>query len=341
MTNSKEIAIISAFLLLFIAFASLSKYRNEHVIITYPTSWPDPTYDFSKNNLTKESILLGRTLFYDPILSLDSTISCSSCHLSFTAFTHVDHALSHGINDSIGTRNSATLINLAWNKSFMWDGAVNHLDMQALAPISHPAEMGESIENIIKKLMRNSKYKQLFKKAFGDPKVTGERVLKALSQFELTLISQNSKYDSVVANSSHFTPQENKGYKLFQIHCATCHTEPLMTNGEFENNGIKLDSTLNDFGRMLVTKNPLDSLKFKVPTLRNIEFSKPFMHDGRFTKLSQVIDHYVSISASLVLTASFKKPIVLSDNDKVDLIAFLLTLSDKDFLFNKQFSYPN
>ena len=336
MSKSKEIRITGSLVLLLIAFASLSIFKNEPVILSYPSNWPEPTYDFSNNNLTTEGIYLGRHLFYDPILSIDSSTSCSSCHLSFTAFTHVDHALSHGIYDRIGTRNSATLINLAWNKSFMWDGAINHLDMQALAPISHPAELGESIENIAQKLHKTNRYSRLFKQAFGDSKITGERILKALSQFELTLISQNSKYDSTMANQKQFTTQENKGYLLFQNHCANCHTEPLFTNGNFEYNRLPLDSTLNDFGRMRITNNSEDSLKFKVPTLRNTEFSAPYMHDGRFKKLSEVIDHYASSFTSLNLS----NQMVLSDTAKTDLIAFLLTLSDKKFLFNSQFAYP-
>ncbi|MDG2330288.1 MAG: cytochrome c peroxidase [Flavobacteriales bacterium] len=336
MSKSKEIIIAGSFVLLLIVFASLSILKNEPVTLSYPSYWPEPTYDFSNNNLTSEGIYLGRRLFYDPILSKDSSISCSSCHLSYTAFTHIDHALSHGIQDRIGTRNSAALINLAWNKSFMWDGAVNHLDMQALAPISHPSEMGESIQNVVKKLHKTNHYRQLFKQAFGDSKISGERILKALSQFELTLISKNSKYDSVMANQKQFTTQESNGYLLFQNHCADCHIEPLFTNDNFKNNGLQLDSTLNDFGRMLITSNPKDSLKFKVPTLRNIEFSAPYMHDGRFKKLSQVINHYVD---------SFNAPnlsdrIVLSDTAKADLIAFLFTLSDKQFLFNSEFAYP-
>jgi cytochrome c peroxidase len=142
------------------------------VKLNVPANWPKPEYDFTRNPLSEEGIALGRQLFYDPILSADSTISCANCHLSYTAFTHVDHALSHGIHDSTGTRNSMTLVNLAWSTSFMWDGAVNHLDMQALAPISHPAEMGESAAGVVAKLQRSASYRERFLAAFGK---TGER----------------------------------------------------------------------------------------------------------------------------------------------------------------------
>ena len=303
------------------------------VVLEYPSNWPKPVYDFSKNPLTKAGIELGRKLFYDPILSRDSTVSCSNCHLSFTAFTHVDHAVSHGIQDRIGTRNSLALSNLAWSRHFMWDGAVNHLDMQALAPIAHPAEMDENIAHVVQKLRRSLPYPTLFLRAFGDSLVSGEHVLKAIAQFELTLVSANSRYDRVQSGAEQFTEQEQNGYRLFQKNCASCHTEPFFTNQGFEKNGLPVDTFFNDFGRMMVTQNPLDSLKFKVPTLRNIEFSYPYMHDGRFKKLREVVQYYAQ-------SAAFEGKITLTPNERVDLVAFLLTLTDKDFLFNKDFGYP-
>lgn len=313
---------------------------TEH-LFEVPKNWPKPTYDFNKNPLTKEKVELGRELFYDPILSKNNLISCASCHSPYTAFTHVDHDLSHGIDDRIGTRNSPALMNLAWHHLYMWDGAINHLDMQALAPISHPDEMGEKIESVVLKLQHSKKYSKLFLNAYGDTVITGEHTLKAISQFMLTLVSANSKYDSVMRKQSHFTEQEAKGYQLFKQHCASCHTEPLFTHTGFENNGLAMDTTLNDIGRMRITKNALDSLKFKVPTLRNIEFSFPYMHDGRFKKISDVLKHYTSgIVHSKTLAQQLQQPILLSSNDKVDLTAFLLTLTDKAFLFNPKHSFP-
>lgn len=319
-----------------LAFGMLKDHRLE-----VPPNWPQPVYDFSKNPLTEEKITLGRVLFYDPILSLDSTISCSSCHSQYNAFTHVDHALSHGIGDRVGTRNSPVLMNLAWSKTFMWDGAVNHLDVQALAPITHPDEMNENMEHLMVKLKRTQLYPVLFKAAFGDAGITGERTLKALSQFMLTLVCSHSKYDSVMRQQTVFTMQEEKGYELFKKNCASCHTEPLFTNGEFENNGLPVDGFLKDAGRYKITGNPADSLKFKIPTLRNIEFTYPYMHDGRFKKLSEVLDHYTrGVQPHPTLANALRTPIELSSNDRVDLTAFLLTLTDRYFLFNPQFSYP-
>ena len=306
-----------------------------------PNGWPKPNYDFSKNKLTKEKIELGSVLFYDPILSRNNTISCSSCHLQYTAFAHVDHALSHGIEDRIGTRNAPTLVNLAWQKIFMWDGAINHLDMQALAPISNRDEMDENINHIKSKLQKTKRYPLLFQKAFGDTMITGERILKSISQFELTFISSHAKYDSVMLKQTKFTSQELNGYKLFRQNCSSCHTEPLFTNHQFEYNGLPIDIVLKDYGRIRITKNSNDSLKFKVPTLRNIEFSYPYMHDGRFKNLGEVINHYTNgIKKDKLLPKQLKKTIVISSNEKVDLIAFLLTLTDKTFLFNADYSYP-
>ncbi len=306
-----------------------------------PKGWPEPHYNFRKNQLSNEKIQLGRALFYDPILSRNQTISCASCHLSYTAFTHVDHNLSHGIEDRIGNRNAPALMNLAWGKSFMWDGSVNHLDMQALAPISNPLEMDEKIENVVVKLKNSTLYPTLFTKAFGDSAITGERTLKAISQFLLTLVSANSKYDSVMRYESNFTDQEKVGYALFQKNCNSCHAEPLFTNNGFESNGLPLDSNLKDFGRMNVSRKSVDSLKFKVPTLRNIEFSFPYMHDGRFKKLKHVLNHYTSgIQKGPGLSSHLQKPIVLSPDEKADLTAFLLTLSDKTFLFDQKHSFP-
>ena len=313
----------------------------DEVLFVVPKDWPKPIYDFSKNPMTSSKIALGRALFYDPILSRNNLISCASCHSQYTAFTHVDHALSHGIDDKIGTRNSSALMNLAWQKLFMRDGAINHLDMQALAPINNPLEMDESITHVVSKLQAGNLYPGLFYKAFGDSIITGEHTLKAISQFMLTFISSNSKYDSVIRKQSVFTAQENNGYKLFKKNCSSCHSEPLFTNNDFMNNGLPLDTTLNDFGRYRVTNNPNDSLKFKVPTLRNIEFSYPYMHDGRFKKITDVLKHYTSgVVASKTLSPKLQNWIILTSNEKVDLVTFLLTLTDKTFLFNPNYSFP-
>lgn len=325
-------SILGIFIFIIYAFREMKTTPMPFVV---PQGWPKPTYDFTKNPLTKEGFELGRQLFYDPILSRDNTISCASCHLQATGFTHVDHELSHGIDGKIGTRNSMTLVNLAWSKNFMWDGSVNHLDMQPLAPLSSFVEMDENLGNVLKKLNNSRKYKTLFYKTFNDSIATSQRMLLAFSQFIVQLNSYNSKYDKYVRNEAGgaFTEQEKNGLQLFRTHCASCHTEPLFTNQNFEKNGLPMDTTLNDLGRMLLTRKREDSLKFKVPTLRNVQFTFPYMHDGRFKKLREVVNHYAT-------SDKLAKPIALNSNEKTDVIAFLLTLTDTAFLFGKRFGFP-
>lgn len=305
-----------------------------------PNGWPKPKYDFKQNPLTEEIFQLGRNLFYDPILSRDNTISCQSCHLQQTGFTHVDHDVSHGIEGKIGTRNSLALINLAWSKKFMWDGGVNNLEMQPLNPITNPLEMDEKLENVVAKLQASEKYKILFAKAFGDEKVTSQGLLKALAQFTVMLKSSNSKYDKVMRKKAVFTTQEQNGYALFKTNCALCHKEPLFTDDKFEKNGLTIDENFNDFGRIKISNKKEDYLRFKIPTLRNIQFTFPYMHDGRFKTLTEVVKHYNSLGHDKSLPKELAKPMNLSDNDRVDLVAFLLTLTDKEFLFDKRFSFP-
>jgi len=305
-----------------------------------PDYFPKPVYNFEQPPLDSNKIELGRILFYDPILSKDNTISCASCNSPFNAFAHTDHDLSHGIFDSIGNRNAPALFNLAWQKTFMWDGAINHLDMQALAPISHPSEMGSNINEVIKKLNESKAYKELFLNAFQDSTISTSKILKALSQFQLTLVSSNTKYDKVKMGKETFTEQEKNGYQLYKNNCASCHSEPFFSNYNFENNGLPIDPALNDMGRYVITENENDKRKFKVPSLRNLSFTYPYMHDGRFMTLQEVINHYTSgIEYSETLSLQFNKSIELSSNEKVDLISFLLTLNDKDFVFNKKHQF--
>lgn len=309
-------------------------YRPEH--------WPEPQYSFEKNPLTTDGFALGRALFYDPILSTDSTVSCASCHFQYTAFAHVDHPTSHGVASRIGKRNAPGLMNLAWYPSFHWDGGVLDLNGQAINPMTHPDEMGSSLEEILNKLNRDSWYRAQFKKVFGINQIKTAHLLKALAQFTVSLVSANSKYDSVMRKETNFSEQERKGYKLFQRHCNQCHTEPLFTNFKFEANGIGPHPQLLDSGRALITGKASDAYLFRVPTLRNIEYSFPYMHDGRISKLKEVLTHYANAS-------NWQKPIsreltqkknALNMNEQKDLFSFLKTLSDKQFLFNQAFRFP-
>lgn len=332
----KNLIILCLFAFIMVSFVLI----KENHFFNPPDYFPKPIYDFKQNPLDSNKIELGRILFYDPILSADNSISCASCHSPFNAFAHTDHDLSHGIFDSIGNRNAPALFNLAWQKSFMWDGAINHLDKQALAPISHESEMGSNINEVIKKLNNSKPYKKLFSKAFQDSTISTAKILKALSQFQLTLISANAKYDRVKMGKEAFTEQEINGYQIFKNNCASCHSEPLFSSYNFENNGLPIDSSIIDLGRFTITQNENDKGKFKVPSLRNLSFTYPYMHDGRFMTLMEVINHYTSgIEHSVMLSSQLNKSIKLSSNDKVDLISFLLTLNDKDFVFNKKLHF--
>lgn len=317
--------------------------KNKTLIFNYPKYWPKPLYQFSKLSMSENEFQLGRHLFYDPILSKDQTISCASCHLQANSFTHTDHELSHGIGGIIGKRNSLAIMNLAWNSSFMWDGGVNHIELQALAPISSKNEMGSSLNEVVAKLNSSEKYKALFFNSYKDSLATGQKTLLALTQFTVMLNSYNSKYDKYIIDKGGdlFTQQEKNGLNIFRKNCASCHTEPLFTNNEFRNNGLTLDPFLNDYGRMQITNKSEDSLKFKVPTLRNIQFTPPYMHDGRFQNLKEVISHYkLGIVHSKTLAKELNSNLNLSHKEEVDLLVFLRTLTDYEFLFNDRFSYP-
>lgn len=304
-------------------------------------AWPKKVYDNRNNLPSNEKKELGRLLFYDPILSSDNTVSCSSCHLSYTAFSHTDHNVSHGVLDRVGKRNAPALFNLAWKKNFMWDGAVHNLDAQAMAPIENKLEMNETLVHVVSKLNERKFYREQFFKAWGDSLATGERVLKSISQFMLSLESKYSKYDQVLKGQMKFTEQEKNGYVLFQKNCNACHTEPLFTNDAFMSNGLPLNDSLQDLGRGAITNLKEDERTFKVPSLRNIEMSFPYMHDGRFKTLQQVLNHYTSLSGNEEnISSPLNHSVLLSSNEKQDLIAFLLTLTDHEFLNRKDYQFP-
>ena len=264
----------------------------EELPFVYPEYFPEPVYHFKEKPLTREKTELGKQLFYDPALSADQSISCASCHNPEFAFSNPEHTLGTGINGQQGTRNAPALFNLAWEKNLMWDGSVHSLDVQAFTPITHPKEMGENMNGLIVRLNHSEKYRKLFKQAFGSQYITAEKLWSALAQFQLTLVSSNSKYDLVKTGKTEFSTEEQNGYEIFKAKCSSCHTEPLFTNHQFENIGLPVDPELKDFGKMSITKNKKDSLKFRTPSLRNLSYTAPYMHDGRFQTLEEVLEHY-------------------------------------------------
>ncbi|MFN8114581.1 MAG: cytochrome c peroxidase [Bacteroidia bacterium] len=304
-----------------------------------PNGWPTPYYNFNNNPLSVEKFTLGRYLFYDPILSLDNTISCGSCHQQYVAFAHAGHDVSHGINGLLGKRNAPAIQNVNWLPTFMHDGGILNLEVQPLGPITNPIEMNENIGHVISKLSASAKYKQLFINAYGDDSITSQRMFKAMAQFMGTMYSYNSKYDMVKNGKESFTSQEQSGYTLFSQKCASCHKEPLFSDYEFRNNGLSVNMALNDTGRAHITGNPSDRYKFKTPSLRNIEKTAPYMHDGRFATLDQCLNHYSSgIIISPTLDPLLNSGIPLTVQEKSDIIAFLKTLTDTKFLTDSRFS---
>ena len=306
-----------------------------------PAGFPDAQYKFIDNPLTKEGFELGRKLFYDGRLSKDGNFPCASCHQQVAAFATFDHDLSHGFNNQFTTRNSPGLINMAWHKEMHWDGGINHIEVQPLAPLTAPNEMAEDINNVVNKLQQDAVYKQMFKATYGDETINSQRMLKALTQFVASLVSSNSKYDKVKRGETVFTAAEQNGYQVFQSKCASCHAEPLFTDLSFRNNGLPLNSTIKDVGRMRITNKKEDSLKFKVPTLRNVYLTFPYTHDGRFTSLTQVLNHYTTgIQDGPTLDPLLKNKIPLTSTEKFYLIQFMIALTDSSFINDKRFAEP-
>ena len=309
------------------------------ISFTIPKGFPTQFYQFTTNPLTQEGFDLGKKLFYDGRLSKDGNFPCGSCHQQSAAFATFDHDLSHGFNNQFTTRNAPGIFNMVWHKELHWDGGINHIEVQPLAPLTAPNEMAEEINNVISKLESDQKYRQMFKAAYGDETVNSQRILLALTQFVSLLVSGDSKYDKVKAGTATFSSHEETGYKLFQAKCISCHQEPLFTDLSYRNTGLKLNSTLKDFGRMRITSKKEDSLKFKVPSLRNLFQTFPYGHDGRFSSITQVLEHYsTGIQNSPTLDPLLKNKIPLTAIEKFYLVQFLGTLTDSSFINDKRFA---
>jgi len=298
------------------------------------------------NPQTVEGIALGKKLFFDPILSIDNTLACVDCHAPENAFTDSDK-FSDGVDGIFGNRNSMPIFNLAWNydEKFFWDGNTFSLEHQAFVPVTDPFEMKSNWADVESKLQQHAEYPSLFEKAFGASNIDSSLVTKAIAQFERTLISANSKFDKFLLGELNLSPEELNGFNVFMdeakgdcFHCHGSDKNPLWTDNIFHNNG--LDETFADLGLGAVTGDPADNGKFKSPSLRNLEFTSPYMHDGRFASLDDVINHYSQgLKNSSTIDPLMKKVdqggVGLTDKDKADLKAFLLSLSDYDFINSK------
>lgn len=302
----------------------------------------------NNNPQTVEGVALGKKLFFDTILSENGSQACASCHAPQNAFG-ANTPTSAGIDGISGIRNAMPLFNLAWNYGdrFNWDGAALSLERQALEPVENPIELHSNWDAVVERLQNDSDYLELFQRAFKTSRITKELTTKAIAQFERTLISANSKFDNYSLGQASLTPQELNGLDVFlredKGDCFHCHgnpNNPLWTDNLFHNNG--LDATFTDLGLGGVTGDPNDNGKFRSPSLRNLAFTAPYMHDGRFNTLDEVINHYSEgLQNSSTIDPLMKKVeeggVQLSNEDKANLKAFLLTLSDASFITNPAF----
>ena len=306
--------------------------------VDYPLDNPSTTY----------GVALGRKLFYEKALSDNQTLSCASCHKQENAFSD-PRQFSFGTDGSVGRRQAMAIFNMNWDQFFFWDARSPSLEMQALRPVTDPAEMRNTWPVVVARLQAQPEYPALFEAAFGSPGVDSIRVVQAIAQFERSIVSFNSPFDRFryLGDSTAMTEAEQHGYEVFTRsgHCVDCHMDPLVADHFVRNNGLDLVHT--DLGLGGVDNNPASNGRFKVPSLRNIEVTAPYMHDGRFTTLEEVVDFY----ADDVQTASpnldnhmlpwITGQVVLSAEDRADLVAFLKALTDDNLLTNPAFSDPN
>jgi len=315
----------------------------------------------SDNAWTVDGVELGQHLFFDPILSADSTLSCASCHLPSLSFAD-GQATSAGIDGIFGTRSAMSLANIGYvEKGLFWDGRVNTLEEQALLPVEDPIELHDTWENVEQKLKNHPEYPKMFRAAFGindTQEITKDLAAKALAQFERSLVSSNSKFDKVkLREEGLFSDSEERGFRMFFDHqqnqglglpdaeCGHCHNLPLMTSDDFFNNALDSVKWLTDFedwGMGLVTQDTFDNGKFRAPSLRNIALTGPYMHDGRFETLEEVVDFYnespnhnngSNVDVNI-------RPLGLTASQKQDVINFLHTLTDTTFTNNPAFQNP-
>lgn len=315
---------------------------NSTVNVKFPSNFPEINPSLKNFEITKYGVELGQKLFEDKRLSKDNTIACATCHKKENAYADQGNAISPGVNGLLGFRNAPPLQNLYWLKDYMWEGAVTNLEQQPIIPITTEQEMCATISGVISKIKDEKEYQDLFYKVYGNSNINANRILNAITQYELTLVSSESKYDKVLRSEGEvFSTEENQGYATFQQKCSSCHSTALFTDNSFRNIGFPLSSLLDgngnpEEGRMRVTGIKDDYMKFRTPSLRNVEFTAPYGSFGQFRTLKDVLDYF----DNGVLYANNLDPILknngnripLTENEKTNLIAFLRTLSDKKFI---------
>lgn len=358
-----KLNILSVFVLIgLLAIASCNDESEELTTINHDQTpyvmnigdFPTPVIA-SDNPLTIQGVKLGRMLFYEKKLSKDGSMACASCHRQKHAFSDTN-SLSIGVEDLPGKRQAMAIINMAWNTNeFFWDGRAHLLRDQSILPIQDELEMNETLENVVSKLNMEQTYLDQFKRTFGNTEITSHKISLALEQFMNSIVSVDSKYDQFLRGDALLTVSEERGRVLFFAEyneffpstsgadCAHCHSPTNFSNYEYMNNGI--NDMFTDMGREAVTLDPADKGKMKVTTLRNIELTTPYMHDGRFTTLAEVVDHYNSglkSSSTLdpALANTMNTGLMLDAQDKEDLVAFLKTFTDQTFLNNSEYTDP-
>lgn len=315
-----------------------------------------PVPEFPENPMRTDGVELGRYLFYDPILSRDSSISCSSCHQQKYAFTSGPVDFATGISGKEMRRNTMPLFNLVWTPAYFWDGRVITLEDQVLHPLRNPDEMDMSFPELLIRLNRSTFYNKKFYELFGNTSIDSVSVARVLSQFLRSLISYRSRFDLAVRGERILTPDEIAGFEIALDNnrgaCSHCHPMDgnlLTTDFGFVSNGLDTlapQSALQDLGRFEFTRNPADKLKFRTPSLRNLVFTAPYMHDGRFKTLEEVIEFYSTgvhagpFTDSRMVFAS-QKGAGLQDHEKKQLLLFLHTLTDSALVMDPQHKNPN
>ncbi|GEN67984.1 cytochrome-c peroxidase [Chryseobacterium rhizosphaerae] len=334
----KGVSILAIFILLISCnndYYEPVSYDNPQISLNIPFGFPELNNSVKSNVPTKYGVELGEKLFQDKRLSADNSISCSSCHIRGNAFAD-NNAQAVGIENRLGLRNVPAIQNMMFLNFYNWDGNILQLENQPLVPIITHEEMGSSILEVIGKIKTDLMYRDLFRKVFGDETVTAERIYKSIAQYEYTLISANSKYDRVKRNEGEvFTENEAQGYQTFQKKCASCHSTELFTDQSFRNIGFPVNPNTNEAGRGRVTGLPGDYMSFRVPSLRNVEYTAPYGSFGQFPTLRTVLDYFdKGVLDAANLDPVFKNngnKIPLSEQEKTNLILFMKTLSDREF----------
>ncbi len=361
----KKMALVISFVFSFLAsckkdpiVGDVYAYDPTPYQLNLPTNLGWSTFPIPESNpLTNAGVALGQKLFFDPILSANNTQSCATCHQPAYSFAD-PNKFSVGITGEVGNRAAMPLFNLAWadkynqtSHRYFWDGGANDLERQALGPILNPIEMAnKSLFDVVARLQNNVEYPGLFRKAFGSDSITSVKLARALAQFERTLVSGNSNFDKAERRQRLRTPSEINGMLIFGSEkgdCFHCHgnlSSPFFTDYGFHNNG--LNEIPKDSGLFRITGKPEDMGRMKTPTLRNLSFTAPYMHDGRFNTLMEVVEFYNSGTKNSptvdpMISKNFDKGgLNLTPQEKLDLVAFLLSLNDSAFVNDARYKTP-